>query len=295
LIVPSSRCPHVARDHRPSAPRSRFVFWLGAALSLGSVALGCTDYEPASDVLPEGTISELGPEWSCLNRTAAPSSVPTFSGTVPRVVFSIQVVDLSTGNIYPDAQVRACGLADINCDDPVTDVLSVDAEGWVDVPLFQNFTGYLEIQSPDLVPYLFYLTEPLAPTSTIEYPLAVVSLAALGPLAQLVGVDSLQASKGVIATRVFNCTGDTATGASLTTEGDGVPWYFLDGLPTGMGSETGAQGLAGYVNVSPGLAVVEARAPDGTTIAGPQSLVVRAGWLSAVYVKPPGRQRAVAQ
>ncbi len=264
---------------------------LGAALLLAPATVACTNYEPASDSLPVDTVSELGPEWSCLNRAVAPPSVPTFSGTVPRVVFSIQVVDLSTGQIYPDAQVRACGLADINCDAPVTDVLSVDAEGWVDVPLFQSFTGFLEITSPDMVPYLFYLTEPLAPSSTIEYPLAVVSLVSLGPLVQLVGVDP-QAGTGVIAVRVFNCTGDTASGASLTTQTPGVPWYFVDGLPTGMGSETGAEGIAGYVNVPPGLAVVDVRAPNGTRVASSQSLVVRAGWLSAVYVKPSGRQLA---
>ena len=275
----------------PSRPRLGPGRWLEAALVLAPLALGCTEYEPASDSLPEGTISELGPEWSCLNRPAEPSSVPTFSGTAPRVVFSIQVVDLSTGQIYPDAQVRACGLSDINCINPVTDMLGVDAEGWVDVPLFQNFTGFLEITSPDLVPYLFYLTEPLAAASTSEYPLAVVSLASLGPLVQLVGVDP-QPGTGVIAVRVFNCTGDTTSGASLTTQTRGVPWYFVNGLPTGMGTETGAEGIAGYVNVPPGLTVVEVRAPDGTLVAAPQSLVVRAGWLSAVYVKPPGRELA---
>lgn len=284
--------PEAAIERRVSgAPRRAWLNptqWLSTLLSL-PMALACTDYEPASDSLPEDTINELGPEWSCLNRTVEPPTVPTFSGTVPRVVFSIQVVDLSTGQIYPDAQVRACGLADVNCDAPVTDLLSVDAEGWVDVPLFQNFTGFLEITSPETVPYLFYLTEPLAPTSTIEYPLAVVSLASLGPLVQLVGVDP-QPGTGVIAVRVFNCTGDTTSGASLTTQSRGVPWYFVDGLPTGMGSATGAEGIAGYVNVPPGLAVVEVRAPDGTMVAGPQSLVVRANWLSAVYVKPPGRQ-----
>jgi hypothetical protein len=251
------------------------------------MAWGCTGYEPASDRLEESVLARLDEHWGCLGTTPEAATVPVFSETVDRVVYSIQVVDLSTGQIYPDARVRACGIADINCENPVTDTLLVDAEGWVDLPLFRDFTGFLEVTSSEAVPFLFYLNEPLG-QSMVEYPLALISLASLPPLVQLLGID-YQPGTGVIAVRAFDCQGATASGVSLSTENEGVSWYFEDGLPTSMGTGTAADGLGGLVNVQPGRAVIDMTAPNGASIGGRQSVVVRPNWLSAVYVKPATR------
>jgi hypothetical protein len=251
---------------------------------------GCGNYKAASDMLPGDSVNELTPEtWACLSSTEEPAIVPVFSQTAARVVYSIQVVDLSTGQLYPDARVRACGVADINCENPVTDTLPVDAEGWVDMPLFRDFIGFLEITSAEAVPYLFYLTEPIT-QSTVEFPLGLISLASLGPLVQLIGVPP-EAGTGVLAVRSFDCAGNPAPGVRLSSDNDGVRWYFVDGLPTRTGSETAADGLSGLVNVEPGLAVVDLEAPNGSSIRGPQSLVVRPNWLSAAYVRPRTGQR----
>jgi hypothetical protein len=209
------------------------------------------------------------------------------------VIYSIQVVDLSTGQLYPDARVRACGIADVTCENPVTNLLPVDDEGWVDIPLFRNFTGFLEVTSADMVPFLFYLTEPVV-EPTVEYPLAVISIASLGPLVQLLGVP-FQPNTGVVAARAFDCTGGTATGVSLSTGNDATAWYFVDGLPTTMGAGSGSDGLAGLVNVDPGIAVLDLKAPNGASIGGPQSVVIRPNWLSALYVRPPASARAFAR
>jgi hypothetical protein len=259
------------------------------------MAWGCTDYEPASDTLPDDAVSELiptnqSPEWACLTPTVEPATVPVFADTVARVVYSIQVVDLSTGKIYPDAQVRACGVADVNCENPVTETMSVDDKGWVDLPLFRDFTGFLEISSSEAVPYLFYLTEPLT-QSIVEFPLAIISRASLGPLVQLLGVDLLPGT-GVIATRAFDCLGGPAPGVTLSSANEGVPWYFVDGLPTSGGEATAPDGLGGLVNVPEGLAVVDLEAPNGVSIRGPQSVVVRPNWLSAFYARPRGGRRS---
>jgi hypothetical protein len=181
-------------------------------------------------------------------------------------------------------------VTDINCESPVTSMLSVDAEGWVDLPLFRNFTGYLEVRSAEAVPLLFYLSEPIE-ESTVEYPLALVSVASLGPLVQLLGVP-FEPDSGVLAVRAFDCQGSPASGVALSTESDGATWYFVDGLPTRMSSVTGADGLAGIVNVDPGLAVVELATQNGVSIDGPQSVVIRSGWMSAIFVRPAAGARA---
>jgi hypothetical protein len=59
-----------------------------------------------------------------------------------------------------------------------------------------------------------------------------------------------------------------------------------------MSSVTGADGLAGIVNVDPGLAVVELATQNGVSIDGPQSVVIRPGWMSAIFVRPAAGVRA---
>ncbi|HTV18909.1 MAG TPA: hypothetical protein VMG12_09565 [Polyangiaceae bacterium] len=226
-----------------------------------------------------------------MNRPVTQPSAPVFAGTAPRVIYSLQMVDLSSGAIYRSIRVRACSLTDVNCSTPLTEWINVNEQGRVDVPLFQNFTGYLEIMSDELVPQLFYLTEPLQPQARPEFPLAMVALTNLVPLVQLLGVD-LDPTSGLIALRIFDCQADTALGVSLSTEdGDAVPWYFVGGYPSSTTTETGTEGLAGFLNVqAPGLAVFEATNPDGTLLGGLQSVLVRPGWMSSMYLRPPGVQ-----
>ena len=269
--------------------------WSELLLLTCGIHAGCSGFAPGSDVLPAQEMNGLNPasdeRWGCLNSNSRTAEAPVFSGAAPRVVLSLQIVDLSTGQIYPDAQVRACGLADITCENPVTERLQVDVRGWVDVPLFQGFTGFFEITSPQIVPYLFYLTEPVPAQSVTEYPMAAISLASLLPLIQLVG-ETYEEGTGLLAARAFDCSGNTASGVSLSTRNEGVPWYLVDGLPTARASMTAADGLGGYLNVSPGLALIDVKAPNGSSIAGPQSMVVRPGWMSVVYIRPPARVQA---
>ncbi len=268
----------------------------GVGLFVAAIAWGCTEFEPGSDTQSfTGGIDPLEPiekgtDWRCLNQPVSQPQAPVFAGQAPRVIYSLQMVDLSSGAIYRSIQVRACPLTDVSCSNPLTDRLTVNEQGRVDVPLFQNFIGYLEITSEELVPQLFFMTEPLQPQTDPEFPLAMVALSNLPPLVQLLGVP-LQPTSGMIALRIFDCNADTAPGVTLSTEeGDAFPWYFVGGLPSGTQTETGPEGLAGFMNVAPGLAVFEATNEDGELLGGLQSVVVRPGWMSSMYLRPPGVQ-----
>jgi len=279
--------------HQGCASRARYRSrWASVVALAAGTVWGCTPFEPGDDQLVEA--SSLAQAWSCLARNDELRATPVFSGAAPRVVYSIQVIDLSSGDIYPDARVRACGLTDVNCEAPVSDTLPVDSQGWVDIPLFRDFVGYLEITSPQIVPSMFYLTQPVLPQAPTEFPLTMVSLASIGPLTQLVGVD-LEPGTGIFATRSFDCEGNTASGVTLVSEADGVPWYFVDGLPSSMASATTADGIAGLVNVPPGLVLFETLAPDGSSVAGRQSLVVRPNWLSTAFMRPSAPVASVLQ
>jgi hypothetical protein len=289
-VIESSSTYLVSGGH--SRGSARPVGSASALLLAACLAWSCSDYEPASDTLA-GRINSLNPSgssnWDCLDPVVRATPRPVFSQTVDRLVYSIQLLDLSTGQLYPDARVRACGFADINCENPVTNLLAVDSEGWVDIPLFRNFTGFLEITSAAAVPTLFYLTDPVE-ESIVEYPLGLVSIASLGPLVQLLGVQP-QPNTGVVALRVFDCDGSPASGVSLSTNNAGMTWYFVDGLPSSTSSGTGADGLTGLVNVEPGVAQIDLRAPNGLSVGGPQSVVVRPNWLSTGFVRPAATAR----
>ena len=266
-----------------------------AGVAIGAV--GCTEFEPGTDTLNRfddgvGALEPTeGADWRCLAQPVQQPSAPVFAGAAPRVIYSLQMVDLSSGAIYRSIQVRACALTDVDCNNPLTDWLSVNEQGRVDVPLFQNFTGYLEIDSSlgEIVPQLFFFTEPLQPRAEPEFPLAMVAVTNLPPLVQLLGVEP-QPTSGMIALRVFDCGGKTAAGVSLSTPSGAVPWYFVGGLPSGTQTETGPEGLAGFLDVPPGVAVFDAVTEDGTVLGGLQSVVIRSGYMSSMYLKPPGVQ-----
>lgn len=275
--------------------------WRRRAVAVLSCAImaGCTEFEPGNDTLSDETNNTAllpgppGEDWSCLDSAPAETVAPVYAGNAPRVLYSVQFVDLSSGQLYRNLEVRACGLTDVTCARPVASGLHVDAEGWVDVPLFQGFTGFLEVTSDETLPYMFYLVDPLEPQSAPEYPLGMVSLASIGPLVQLIGERPVEGT-GFVALRIFDCQGVTASGVSLSSDPSSSPFYFAGGLPTRSETATGPDGLGGFSNMAPGSIVVEATTRTGVRIRGPQAFAVRAGWMTAAYVKVAGTRAAPA-
>lgn len=255
----------------------------------------CTSFEPGTDELSEPrvtteSLAETG-SWGCLSDEAQTASVASVPADAARVIFSLQIVELNTGALFPDVRVRACDVSDVTCSRPLTDWIAADAQGWVDLALFESFTGFIEIDSPAVPPYLFHIKDPLPAESVIEYPLGVVARGSIEPLAQLSGLE-YDPSAGVLAVRSFDCDGNPASGVSLATDSSGVIWYYADGLPTFRTNASGEDGIGGIFNAPAGLIFVDPIAPTGASISGPQSMVVRAGWVSTSYVRPPAGSRA---
>jgi hypothetical protein len=224
---------------------------------------------------------DLGADWSCVGQ--APERDLTPGSTGASILYSLRLVDLATGAIFPEVTVRACALVDINCDNPLTGQLVPTADGWVDVPLTENFRGYLEIVSPSAVPYLFHLPDTEL-RSTRDFPLAMVALESFGALLTALGVQA-EPSLGAIAMRAFDCQGDPAAGVVFKTTSGGIPWYFEGGLPNRERVTTDPGGLGGFIGSQPGVTVFEASLPGGTiTTSG--SYVVRPGWMTSGYLRP---------
>jgi hypothetical protein len=255
---------------------------------LGVPTSGCSSYEPASDILMvveanEPALAPPGEDWSCLSESVE-AAIPIFAGN-ERVVYSVQILDLATGRVHPDVRVRACGASDVTCDSPLAADLSVDAQGYVDIPLFRGFIGFIEITGSEIQPSAVFVNDALQPRIAPEFPFSVISLDSLAGLMQLLGLRQAPMT-GLLSFRALDCQGVPAPGVTLSLEGVGQRWYFVDGLPSLSASSTGSQGIGGYINVPVGVALVEARTRDGSSVAGTQSLAVREGWMGSMFVRP---------
>lgn len=257
--------------------------------------MACTEFEAGTDELAVGVQNAEaapGEDWSCL--TSAQPAAP-YEPEVPtgRVVYTIRLLDLATQTPVPDMRVRACALTNLNCDAPVTADLIADAEGWVDVPLPEDFRGYLELESPTTIPTLYIIPPELPPPGEAEFPGLIPATADYAQLTTVTLGRALADDEAAIALRVFDCSWNTAVGVSVSSDLAGVPFYFQGGLPNPRATATDVAGLAGIMAIPEGLVTVRAQQANGLDIAEPRGVIVRAGWMSASFFKPR-RQTAMA-
>lgn len=272
-----------------------------AAACLLSGLLACTPFEDGQDELGEGLSTELGAanpaqastlavtssttgaDWSCLGAVAR--TPPASAVGAVRLVYSLQVLDIATLRPGSGIFVRACGLTDLECEQPLSEPVAVKADGWVDIPLFEGFTGYLEITGPEVLPGVVVLSDPLTEDSAPGYPYLILSAAVLGALGRAVNVP-VDPALGLVSIRVFDCQGVTAPGVRLTKLGPGAPWYFVSGLPSSVEQATDSEGFGGFANSPPGLSQVDALTAEGVSVSGALNMMVRPGWVSHSFLHP---------
>jgi hypothetical protein len=265
-------------------------------IALGALALGCSSFDGGSDMLVTGALEPASPgapssdsAWSCLgpSRITAPPAMAAQG----RVLYSMQLVDITTRRLALEVRTRACTIADVECADPVTPWLTPDDQGWVDLTLFEGFVGYFEVDAEGLVPGLIFPGETINVSTTLNYPVFVLTASSFVALAGSIGL-AQDPALGAIAIRSFNCEGVTASDVALSTAAAGDGWYFADGLPSATATKTGSEGYGGFINVPPGVVAVDALAPTGSSVSGERTLVVRTGWFSLLYLWPLGAQIA---
>jgi hypothetical protein len=260
-------------------------------------ALACSSFDGGSDVgvapgeLDESTASSPltpaaeGQDWSCLSAAGDVVGNPLGPVQAERIVYSVQLVDLATQQPRPGVQARACGLTDVECANPVAGPVITDEQGWLDIPLFAGFTGYLEIQGSGLLPGLLHFGSPLTLSQLPRVPYFVLSFDSLAALGRVLGVE-VSPEQGLISAQVFDCQGQVAPGAVLSQTSSGVGWYFQGGLPSITARATGPEGIGGFANVPAGVTQLDVSTTEGVTIAATQSLVIRPRWSSALFVFP---------
>lgn len=279
------------------------MFW--KILSFAGLALACTPFEPGTDELAElnaGNMNgantgggntavsslraEMGRDWSCIGPLSTAQSVVRSNSDAARLIQSLQLLSLAAGTA-PIGSVRACAQRDVNCTNPVTPSVPIDAQGWVDMPLYDGFDGYLEITGPDIVSTLLFYQDALSTDSRRDTtPLGVVEKELLPMLTGAIGAVQ-DPQLGLVYLRAFDCKNDAALGVHYSIDKASVPFYFVSGLPSSAVTETEGSGLGGFINVASGIAVVNIALSDASKpIALPKTLLVRPNWMTGLRIIP---------
>lgn len=269
------------------SPRSPRCARLALALSLGLPA--CTEFAPAADVdvgiTQEMDLLEVLPEtWRCIENAPAPSAGLNDPMSGPRVVRSLQLVGFVGSTDLSGTTVRACSVRDPACMSPVTPAITPAADGWVDVPLFEGFDGYLEITSPGAVPSMLFYGQPLTADGAVDpEPAFLVEMETALTFDRLFLGREAFPNTGVINIRALDCQNAPAPGVQFQLEPSAVGWYYVGEIPVATAEATTESGVGGFSDVGPGTVVVTARIADnGLELAPPKSVFVRGGWFTNI-------------
>lgn len=268
--------------------------WLAGAAGPCLLSGACTTFEPGTDELPDPMMlveqqqPDRGHDWSCLSAEEAPVMLVNSPVGARSLLLSLQLTLLVGGRVPTGVTVRACAARDVECLVPLTDTVAADARGWVDLPLYEGFDGFLEIRGDGLVPTMLFYGDPVRLGSELDNtPLGLVEQSLLPGLSQATG--TLQNPElGLVYLRAFDCQRAEAPDVTFSIDQeDAWRWYFVGSLPSSMAEATGATGLGGFINVRPGVAVVSADLPGlAFPIASPRSLLVRPGWMTGLRIVP---------
>jgi hypothetical protein len=245
----------------------------------------CTEFAPSSDIEVETvmmeTVAALPEGWACLEGEA-PAAADAASA--PRAVRSLRIQSFVGGAEMSGAMVRACSLRDPDCLAPISPQLPVSAEGWVDVPLYAGFDGYLEITAPGMVPVMLFYSTPLAADTAVDSdPEFLVSLENALSFDRLFLMRDAFPSTGVITLRALDCANVPAPGVQFRVEPSAVPWYYVGDIPVGTAVATTESGVGGFSDVRPGTVVVTAELMESARqLAPPRSVFVRSGWFTNI-------------
>lgn len=255
------------------------------ALGWGSA---CTELAPGSDILlaapgklgaADAGAERADPRWACLGKGEAPGAV----ALRPSVGLSLAVLDPALQTTPAGLQVRACNRIDVDCMTPAVPATGVSSDGLIHLSLLQGFNGFLEITSPTIVPFLFFVSRPLE--TERQETLNVIGPGALQALAGS-GDVTINQALGFLLLRSFDCQGELTSGVAISNGAGGEPFNFVDGLPNVGGDVTEVDGIVGFVNVPTGSVVAQGLEPETGKVTGTVNVVVRRGWFTYGDLNP---------
>ena len=166
-------------------------------------------------------------------------------------------------DLGPPVQLRvvACRNTDVNCEKAEFTFQDMDGLGDATLSLPRRFEGFLDVRSDDLVPAIWYSSEPLIQDQ--EKLLLVPTRDTYELLSGIAGYMP-KPNRGVVVLEAQDCNGHALGGVYFTdSKGTGEPYVIVDGLPNAEYKETVRDkehnvAWGGFINAEPGFSVFAA-------------------------------------
>ena len=222
------------------------------------------------------------PKWGCVGKVEPLPAGKTYTLTT-------RILDLITNQPAPGITIKLCNKYDAPCATPLPLAKNTpEDDGRVTVDLPSDVEAYLDVQGGDYYPQLIFFEHLAQPTNEVVY---AVSSAAVASLAATAGV-TLDPAKGILLVRTTDCQLEPTAGASVTVfpSDQETRFYTVNKTTNPNASQTDSAGDSGFINVTPGTAIVTATIGPMGKQYGKVSTLVRAGTMTAQILRPtPGQ------
>jgi hypothetical protein len=253
-----------------------------------------------ADAAAPAAQEDLSDPWRCAGHVTWPEQAPD------PLVDTETFANFANGQAIAGLSVDVCRRPDVECVSPLATVVT-NAMGEASLPITNGFAGYLQLKTPPasfpgLMPTILPYIYPAGVDRSMKnqlcggcVPVTIattsVLVASKSNVAALVAVASatLEPSRGLILAYVGDCDNQIAKGVQLEVEQAderSSRYYFQDGLPNTAAKETTEGGLAGFVNVPPGVVSITSKLASTGQVIGTRTVLVRAGTLTVFFFPP---------
>jgi hypothetical protein len=249
-----------------------------------TVDADCHTGEPAySDAVCIDSVCEQNPTWSCLGG----AGLPLPEARPATVIFQLR--DLIRDEPAAGVTAKLCRKLDFDCAQPLVTGMRGDNEGTLTVEVGAGFDGYVELNSPDRLPGIYFFYPPVSGDRVIPN----VPLIRSGELQQFAALAGkpVVSGRGHVMLGAYNCRQEPAEGVRLFSDdadSNTTPFYLVKRVPTVTASGTDSSGRGGMINLRAGSISVSGSTPDGRAI-GSVGLFVRAGTITYTTLIPAPR------
>jgi hypothetical protein len=202
-----------------------------------------------------------------------------------------EMVNLSFAPIYANPPkeptpftVQVCGAFDLECAAPLDGPKEVEAGKPQDFLVPRGFSGHFEITGGGTLPGLYFLGRPVQEDGSAWSVTMPDETTALG--LAIASQQALDKTKGIMIVLARDCDSMPLAGVTFENGGGGIGFYVVNNIPSITGTETAAQGAAGFFNVPIGTTILSAMHNPTETRLNQVSAVLRPYWVTYVEVYP---------
>lgn len=201
--------------------------------------------------------------------------------------FQVALYSILSNEAVPGVTAKVCSRPDQLCSAPAETATSA-ADGLLTANASVGFEGYFEINHPDFTKTLFMLNPPLAKDVRLPATPLVVDFLVNSYARMLLGGPN-EPDLGFMLIRATDCTLATIKGMTVelgTVHPKTKRFFVTENTPRVDIDETTDEGALGFWNVPVGAVSVTLFEKASGKRLGASTVVVRAGWLTYIYLTP---------